>query len=219
MRINKYVAQATGISRRAADQAITDGRVLVNDLLAQTGQAVSPTDRVQLDGKLLKLPETTTTIILNKPEGYVCSRNGQGSPTVYSLLPSNYHRLKIVGRLDKDSSGLLLLTDDGDLADRLTHPKYQKVKRYVVTLSSSLKAADRDQLIKGIKLNDGLSRLKLQPMDKSYRKWDVSLSEGRNRQIRRSFEALGYQVTRLHRVAFGPYRLTVLSSGKHQTIA
>src|SRR4051812_22727125 len=109
MRINKYIAQATGLSRRAADTAIAVGRVLVNQQLPSVGYDVRPDDSVTLDGIAITPAVNTITIILNKPTGYVVSREGQGSKTIYDLLPPEYHTLKPVGRLDKDSSGLLLL--------------------------------------------------------------------------------------------------------------
>src|SRR5690606_37238412 len=103
-----------------------DNRVTVNEHRAYIGQTVQLNDVVTLDGQVLNLPESHTTIMLNKPPGYVCSREGQGSKTIYKLLPEKYHSLKPVGRLDKNSSGLLLLTDDGELANRLTHPSFKK---------------------------------------------------------------------------------------------
>src|SRR5436190_1625361 len=134
MRINQFIARATGMSRRAADKVIQQGRVTVNNTPVSSGQNVAETDQVHLDGKPLKI-KATTTIVLNKPVGYVCSRDGQGSPTVYDLLPQTLHHLKPVGRLDKDSSGLLLMTNDGNLANELTHPRNQKQKVYQITIN------------------------------------------------------------------------------------
>lgn len=209
MRINKYVAQATGLSRRAADTAIAEGRVLVNGVRPSSGHDVIGSDTVSLDGDQLSVNEEKVTIMLNKPAGYVVSRNGQGSQTVYNLLPPDLQHLKPVGRLDKQSSGLLLLTNDGDLANELTHPSHQKRKLYQVTLDQALQPLHR-QLIaeKGISLEDGPSKLGLERLhDGNDLEWLVSMHEGRNRQIRRTFEALGYGVTRLHRTEFGSYNL------------
>jgi 23S rRNA pseudouridine2605 synthase len=122
MRLNKFIAQSTGLSRRAADAAIAQGRVSVNGREAALGKEVGESDTVVLDNSAITPAVNTVTIMLNKPVGYVCSRNGQGSKTVYDLLPPEYQQLKPVGRLDKDSSGLLLMTNDGDLAYELTHP-------------------------------------------------------------------------------------------------
>lgn len=214
MRINQFVARATGLSRRAADTAIAAGRVTVNRLPAEAGQSVAAADIVELDNHQLSL-QTDITVILNKPVGYVCSRNGQGSRTVYDLLPPELHHLKPVGRLDKDSSGLLLMTTDGTLANQLTHPKFGKQKVYKIQLDKVLKPTDQLTLEKGVKLEDGLSHLQLQGKE---RNWTVTLAEGRNRQIRRTFAALDYGVTKLHRTVFGEYVLDDLASGNFQEI-
>jgi 23S rRNA pseudouridine2605 synthase len=220
MRINKFLALATSISRRAADKAIEAGEVTVNGQHATLGQVISKTDEVIFDGQHLDFskfsdPDTIRTIIFNKPTGYVVSRNGQGAKTIYELLPAEYHHLKPVGRLDKDSSGLLLLTSDGELAHRLTHPAFQKEKLYEVALDKPLAADDKDRIERDIQLEDGPSRLTLlegtSPERHSYR---VRMHEGRNRQIRRTFGALGYQITKLHRTQFGNYLLDDLGTGE-----
>jgi 23S rRNA pseudouridine2605 synthase len=193
------------MSRRAADQAILDDRVRLNNIVPRPGVHVGNTDRVMLDGELLTLPETFRTIILNKPIGYVVSREGQGSKTIYELLPPELHSLKPVGRLDKDSSGLLLLTDDGALAQQLTHPSHQKKKVYLVRLDKPLTDNDQEAITNGVPLDDGPSRLVLKGDGTS---WVVSMHEGRNRQVRRTFAHLGYQVNSLHRIRFGDYALS-----------
>jgi 23S rRNA pseudouridine2605 synthase len=132
---------------------------------------------------------------------------------VYDLLPSEYHHLNPVGRLDKDSSGLLLLTNDGQLAYELTHPKFEKTKVYQVALDKPLTDSDRQHITAGIDLEDGLSRLKLEKQASST-EWLVKMSEGRNRQIRRTFAAAGYTVKKLNRIRFGDYDLGGLPQGK-----
>lgn len=218
MRINRFVALASGISRRQADVAISQQRVMINGAVAQAGQDVADGDRISLDGQPVQLPELTTTILLNKPAGYVVSRQGQGSRTVYELLPAELHRLKPVGRLDKDSSGLLLLTDNGQLAQQLTHPRYAKTKLYEIVLDKPLEPLHQ-QLISdhGIMLADGRSRLQLAKLG-STREWQVTMREGRNRQIRRTLAALGYDVQRLHRTQFGSYQLHDIKSGHWQKV-
>lgn len=217
MRLNRYLAQATGLSRRAADRAIEAGQVQLNGVIAQLGQEVGEHDQVSFNGRVVTAPalEQTTTIMLNKPAGFVVSRNGQGSRTVYDVLPAKLHHLKPIGRLDKYSSGLLLLTDDGKLAHELTHPSRQKIKRYEVELSQPLAPLHRQMIADfGVQLDDGLSRLGLERLhDDDNRAWLVQMSEGRNRQIRRTFASLGYTVARLHRTQFGPYHLGDLASG------
>ncbi|HYH35887.1 MAG TPA: pseudouridine synthase [Candidatus Saccharimonadales bacterium] len=217
MRINKFIARATGLSRRAADQAVGTGRVTVNGRTADIGVEVHDTDQIALDGQTLALPAETITVMLNKPVGYVCSRTGQGSRTVYDLLTDDLHSLKPVGRLDKDSSGLLLLTNDGDLANRLAHPRHDKEKVYEVELDKPLTAADASLVEAGVKLEDGISKLQIgNRRDKSF---TVAMREGRNRQIRRTFAECGYEVKTLHRITLGPYRLGNLPEGTYAQIA
>jgi 23S rRNA pseudouridine2605 synthase len=217
MRINKFVALATGLSRRASDQAVADGRVMINGAQAELGSDVTSHDQVMLDGTVITLPSQTLTIALNKPAGFVVSRAGQGSRTIYDLLPPELRALKPIGRLDKDSSGLLLLTNDGDLANELTHPSRHKRKMYQITLDQPLQPLHR-QLISehGIELEDGTSKLILERQHEGNdHEWLVIMHEGRNRQIRRTFAALGYNVTRLHRTHFGQFELGTIRSGSY----
>ncbi len=325
MRINKFLAQTTGMGRRVADEAIRQGRVSVNNSVAHLGQEINLDDTVTLDNRdiidlriivgsqselypaktvlpegrialatsrdekpfavyrirsdnrgvlhkssttldlrkapsspdrltsatnsfsSLDVPSGTSpsdktvfagynspwergilrksstpnvkyqTILLNKPVGYVCSRNGQGNQTIYNLLPANLHHLKPVGRLDKNSSGLLLLTNDGQLAYELTHPKFEKIKKYKIALNKDLGQADFQKITQqGVLLEDGLSTLALDLINNQRKEWKVTMQEGRNRQIRRTFEHLGYRVIKLHRTHFGPYKLGLLSSGNYQ---
>lgn len=215
LRLNKYIADSTGLSRRAADQAILEKRVRINGTFAEQGARVSEGDQVTLDGKHIA-PLTVKTIIFHKPAGYVVSRDGQGSKTIYDILPASLHHLKPVGRLDKDSSGLLLLTNDGELAQTLTHPSHQKTKRYEVTLDTPLAPLHRQMISEmGIQLEDGRSLLHLERLTEGDdQSWMVTMHEGRNRQIRRTFSALGYTVVTLHRIQFGQYVLGSLESGK-----
>ena len=214
MRINRFIAASTGLSRRAADDYLAQGRVTVNGRMAGPGHRISVGDKVRLDGRPLSAPLPSQTIILHKPAGYVCSRRGQGSQTVYRLLPPAWRHLKPVGRLDKDSSGLLLLSNDGQLAERLTHPRFQKTKIYLVTLDRHLDKEHLRRLAGGVKLDDGLSRLYTSVYDVAKCCYEVRLKEGRNRQIRRTFTALGLKVNGLHRTAFGPYELGDLPAGQ-----
>ena len=219
MRLNKYIASRTSLSRRASDSAIQQGRVQVNGKKPELGYAVTENDEITLDGKILsKVKDKAETLILNKPAGYVCGRKGQGSQTIYDLLPEKYHKLNPIGRLDKDSSGLLVLTNDGELANRLAHPRYQKTKIYEIELDKSL-APFHQQMISdhGINLDDGKSKLLLEKLDSS-KKFRVTMSEGRNRQIRRTFDALGYKVTKLHRTHFGEYTLKNTETGQIEPI-
>ncbi len=211
LRLNKYLAGKLAIGRRQVDTLIEKGRVRVNGEQPSLGARVRPTDVITIDGQPVTQQATPFIYLaLHKPVGYVCSRTQQGdAPTVYSLLPDGYQHLKTVGRLDKDSSGLLLLTNDGDFAHRMTHPSFVKVKRYEVTLDKPLQPLHHQMINDhGIVLPDGPSRLALERIaEGDGTRWSVIMHEGRNRQIRRTFAALGYGVTGLHRVQFGNYRL------------
>ncbi len=220
MRLNKYIASATGLSRRAADDAIAHNRVTVNGSLPSHGLQINENDAVVLDGLRLTSVVDSMTIMLNKPVGYVSSREGQGSRTVYDLLPEHLHALKPVGRLDKDSSGLLLMTSDGNLAHRLTHPSFQKTKVYQITLDKPLQPLHRQMISDyGIQLDDGPSKLQLDRVHEGDDTvWHVIMHEGRNRQIRRTFASLGYTVTQLHRKQFGDYTLGSLASGSYRAV-
>lgn len=218
MRINKYIASRLSVSRRKADEIVLQGRVTCNQQIVNAGFDVTESDKVFVDGRLLPDKPNLQYIMLNKPVGYVCSHDGQGSPTVYELLPESYKSLNTVGRLDKDSSGLLLLTNDGALHNKLTHPSYKKSKIYNIKLDKPLSSKDLSQIQKGVMLDDGLSALQLTQIDNTHMQWTISMHEGRNRQIRRTFEALSYRVTHLHRTHFGPYALEVLDLGDYSII-
>lgn len=216
MRLNAFIAANTSLSRRNADDAIDAGRVTVDGDLAVKGTVVEKSSQVKLDGQVLTPRYTTTTIMLHKPTGYVCSRNGQGSCTVFALLPPEHQHLQPVGRLDKDTSGLLLLTDNGILANQLTHPRYAKQKVYNIVLNIPLQPLHQQLIVeRGIILSDGISKFGLERLhEDNNREWLIRMSEGRNRQIRRTFEALGYKVKKLHRTQFGEYNLGTLAPCK-----
>jgi 23S rRNA pseudouridine2605 synthase len=220
MRINKYVASATGMGRRASDSAIAAGRIEVNGEVPSAGYDVRQGDTVTLVSRVITPAVKSLTILLNKPVGYVCSRAGQGSKTVYDLLPPELHHLKPIGRLDKDSSGLLLLSTDGALAQELTHPSHQKQKIYEITLDKPLQPLHRQMISdRGITLDDGVSKFQLERLEEeSEHKWRVTMHEGRNRQIRRTFAALGYEVRLLHRISIGPFTLQDTVVGEYRNI-
>lgn len=218
-RINKLIATNLGVSRREADLLLAQGKVLINGKKAEIGQQVGEQDEVLVNQKKLRQAELIY-IALNKPVGYVSSRRGQNqNPTLYELLPKEYRKLKTVGRLDKNSEGLILLTNDGDFAFRMTHPKFVKQKEYEAELDRPLEPLHQQMLTDfGVQLSDGVSKLGLEKIDDARKKWRVIMSEGRNRQIRRSFGALGYTVIKLKRISFGRYNLGNLASGKWQKV-
>ena len=220
IRLNKFLAERLGISRREADDLIAEGRVLVDKKPAVLGARIDNSNEVCYNRKIIPFLKEYTYLLLNKPVGYVSSRKRQGeTPTLYELLPEKYRTLKTVGRLDKDSSGLILLTDDGDFSFRMTHPKFYKVKVYLVKLNRSLAPLHQQEIADfGIKLEDGVSRLGLTRLDDERTEFRVEMSEGRNRQIRRTFAALGYKVVELNREAFGEFTLGELKPGEFREV-
>lgn len=221
MRINKYLALQLGISRREADEVVERGQVTIDNVTASLGGQVTAASVVTVQGKVISGNTKKQYIAFNKPAGYVCSRKQQGdSPTIYDLIPKKYHTLKPVGRLDRDSSGLILLTNDGDFAFEMTHPKHYKVKVYGVHLDRDLEPLHQQMISDhGITLDDGPSKFELEKVIEDRRDmWRIRMSEGRNRQIRRTFAALGYTVTALHRTEFGPYHLGDLTAGTTQEV-
>lgn len=221
IRLNKHLALQLGVSRREADELILDGRVLVDGERAVIGARISIDSDVAVDGKAVSHTTAKRYVAFHKPVGYVCSRKAQDeNPTIYDLLPPELHPLKTVGRLDKDSSGLLLLSNDGDFTLRMTHPRFYKMKKYEVSLERDLEPLHQQMIADyGVQLADGPSKLGLERLhDDSRRDWLVTMGEGRNRQIRRTFAALGYTVTKLHRTQFGPYQLIGLEEGKTEDV-
>lgn len=217
IRLNKYLAQKLGISRRKADELIDSGKVTINGAKVSLGSQINLSDEIAVNGKQVESGDVDFTyIMLHKPVGYVSSRKQQGdTPTIYELVPQKYRNLKTVGRLDKDSSGLILLTNDGDFTQSMTHPSFYKIKKYNVSLSDPLQPLHQQMISDfGVELPDGPSKMSLERVDESRKNWIVTMSEGRNRQIRRTFASLGYTVTDLHRTDFGPYNLGGLPVGE-----
>lgn len=221
IRLNKHLALQLGVSRREADNLIDSGAVTVNDTKATLGARFKPGDNIKVKGKAIAAHTDFIYLAFNKPVDYVCSRHQQGdSPTIYQLLPTKYHALKPVGRLDRASSGLILLTNDGDFAFQMTHPSFSKTKIYNVRLESNLEPLHQQMISDyGLALEDGPSKLQLERMNETDRKsWIVTMTEGRNRQIRRTFGALGYTVDKLHRTNFGNYALGDIKPGKFEIL-
>jgi len=221
LRLNKHLALQLGVSRREADELIEQGSVQINGKPAPLGARVKESDVVEVNGKPVATGTQLRYILFNKPVGYVCSRRAQGdAPTVYSLLPADMHALKPVGRLDKDSSGLIILTNDGDFAYQMTHPKFKKTKIYKIRLNRDLEPLHQQMISDyGVVLSDGPSKFMIERLsDKNRAEWQVTMSEGRNRQIRRTFAALGYEVKKLHRVQFGSFSLGALARGSYTEV-
>ncbi len=212
-RLQKVLARAgAASSRRKAEALIEAGRVTVDGAVATLGDRVPRGADVRLDGKRVEVPAGRVVLVLHKPPGVVTTQNDpQGRPTVMDLVPAS-PGLHPVGRLDRDSEGVLLLTDDGELTLRLTHPRYEHTKRYRAWCAhGTVDGAALARLRHGIELEDGVARAdRARPADGGCR---IDLHEGRNRQVRRMLEAVGHPVVRLVRTRVGPVELGELEAG------
>lgn len=203
MRLNRFLAAAGLGSRRACDELIRSGAVVINGThIDELATQVEPGDDVRVHGRQVRVARAVT-LLFNKPRGYLVTRSDErGRRTIYDLLPPEFSALFHVGRLDKESEGLLLLTNDGDLAQRLTHPSHEIEKEYEVTLDKAFDAAHSAKLLKGFHIEGGRARFEsLRPLAPDRLK--VVLRQGLKRQIRLMFYALGYEVVRLKRTRIG----------------
>ena len=220
LRLQKYLADAGVASRRASEELITAGRVNVNGETAQLGMSVDPEkDTVLLDGKPVAVKEALCTVLLYKPKGVVStSEDPQGRKTVQDYVKDIPARLYNVGRLDINSEGLLLMTNDGELAYRMTHPKFAVEKTYYAICDGKLAASEIALLVNGVQLEDGMTAPAKVEHVRATKTGDTSFSitihEGRNRQIRRMLEAVGHRTLRLKRERFGPLSLGELKPGE-----
>ncbi len=227
MRVQKFLSKAGVCSRRQGEQYMLDGRVSVNGELCTTlGSKVDPdTDEVKVDGKLVELPQQYEYILLHKPKSYITTLDDpKGRPTVVDLLPEGLPRIWPVGRLDWDSEGLLLMTNDGKLTNLITHPSHQIKKTYVVRVHGRIRKKDPmlKKLREGIDLGGGEitspASVQVAADHGTTTDLEVGIHEGKNRQIRRMFKALGHEVHRLQRVAIGPLSLRSLATGQHRRL-
>jgi 23S rRNA pseudouridine2605 synthase len=219
VRLNRYLASCGVGSRRSCDEFIVQGRVEVNGkVIVDLATRVLPGDHVKFDGKLLK-GQAPLTLLLNKPRQYLCTRDDpQGRDTIYKLLPKSFAKLHYVGRLDFESSGLLLLTSSGDLTDRLTHPRYHVEKEYEVHLDRPYDPESTATLLEGIPLTEGLARAEAVEQD-GKRRLRIVLTQGYNRQIRRMLAKMGYKVVRLERIRIGSLTAPLLSTGEYHILS
>lgn len=218
MRINKFLAESGVSSRRGADKLIEDGLVMINGKICSLGDVVEEGDNVTVNGKKISLNKKYEYYIMNKPKGYITSvKDEKGRKTVMDLLPKNIKRLFPVGRLDYDSEGLLILTNDGDLTFKLTHPKNEVPKTYLVKTEKSVSEEELSKLRSGVYI-DGVKtkkcNIKLIENSKEYAKLHITITEGRNRQIRKMFESVGHSVDFLKRIKIGDLALSGLNRGE-----
>lgn len=208
MRIHKFLATAGVCSRREAERLVAEGKVTVNGRPALVGQPVDPAvDQVRCHGQLVKSVARRIVLLMNKPRGYLCTNlDSHGGQTVFELVPPEYEafRLFCVGRLDKDSEGMLLLTNDGELANRVMHPSGGVIKRYEVTLNRDYDPALTPRLLKGaVEEGERLRFRKVIRLPDHPAHLEVHLDQGRKREIRRLFEIFGFHVRTLRRFQMG----------------
>ncbi len=219
MRINKYLATCGVASRRNADKMIQDGLVKINGRICSMGDDVNVgEDTVVVNGKVVSVVKHFDYYIMNKPKGYVCTvKDDKGRKTVIDLLPPSAKRLFPVGRLDYDTEGLLILTNDGDLTFRLTHPKNEVPKTYLVKTEKPVSDEDVQKLRSGVYI-DGVKtkkcNIRLIESTKTGSKLHITITEGRNRQVRKMFEAVNNNVDFLKRIKIGDLTLTGLDRGQ-----
>ncbi len=222
MRINKYLAACGMASRRDCDNLIAEGRVQVNGKKASVGMDVNEEDDVYVDGRKAVL-QKSEYYILNKPKGYICSvSDDKGRKTVLDLMPKNVGRIYPVGRLDYDSEGLLILTTDGALAQRLTHPSNEVPKTYLVKIEGTCTEAALNPIRSGVEIEGGYVTKKCKAhiveTDKNYTKIHVTLTEGKNREVRKMFAAIGKEVALLKRIKVGEITLRGLDRGAYRKL-
>ena len=218
MRINKFLAEQGIASRRGCDELVAEGRVKINGKTAKAGDDVSASDSVELDGKTLSHKVKYEYYLLNKPKGCVCTVSDEKDrKTVMDFLPTGAGRVFPVGRLDYDTEGMLILTNDGDLAYRLTAPKNEIPKTYLVRIEGTVTDQQLNRLRAGVEIERGIvtkkCKINVTETNKAYTKLQVVLTEGKNREIRKMFEAVGKNVNFLKRIKIGELTLTGLDRG------
>lgn len=223
MRLNKYIAHSGVTSRRKADELIAKGQVRVNGKKAEMGCEVQDGDVVEVSGKVIRPEKKLVYYILNKPPGYITSTDDErGRRTVMELIDSPDERIYPVGRLDYMTSGLLLMTNDGELANHIMHPSGTVVKTYVAEVKGMFRYADAEKLRRGVNIGDrrptAPAEIEILKQSESTSTVVVKIHEGRNRQVRRMMEAVGHEVIRLERTALGNLKLGHLKTGRYRKL-
>ena len=224
-RLNKIISDAGIASRRAADQLILEGRVSVDgEIIIELGGKYDPEiNDVKVDGEILIINKSKTYLAFHKPAGIISTMSDpEGRANLGDYFKDRKDRLYHVGRLDKDSEGIILLTNDGDLAHRATHPSYGLEKRYLVEVEGEFNKQMSDQLLQGVRLEDGLARamkvVHARAVSKNHHWVEITIHEGRFHIIRRLIESLGLKVLRLIRLDFGPINLGDMKPGRHRVL-
>jgi 23S rRNA pseudouridine2605 synthase len=225
IRLNKIIADAGIASRRAADQLILEGRVSVDgQVVLELGNKFDPEiSDIKVDGESLNVNKSKTYLAFHKPAGVISTMSDpEGRSNLGDYFKDRKDRLYHVGRLDKDSEGLILLTNDGELAHRATHPSYGLEKRYLVEIEGEFNKQLSDQLLQGVRLEDGLARavkvVHARAVSKNHHWVEITIHEGRYHIIRRLIESLGLKVLRLIRLEFGPIALGEMKPGRHRVL-
>lgn len=219
MRINKYIAKSGIASRRKSEQFILDGDISINDVIVtDLSYRVCDDDVVKFKGKVINLVEDKYYFMLNKPTGYVCTNEDKyAEKTIFDLIKQKV-RLFSIGRLDKDSRGLILLTNDGDLYNSIIHPRNVVYKKYEVVLNKEFKREDSIHFNYGIDIGDYVTQKALLTFTDEKRRLFIEISEGKNRQVRRMFDVLGYKVVDLNRVSIEKLELGDLPIGQYRAL-
>lgn len=225
MKLHKFMAHAGVASRRKSEELIEKGKVTVNGTKAHIGQVIDPAhDSVTVEGKAIsQADEVLRYFLVNKPLGLISTTSDElGRETVLSLIPRISERLYPVGRLDKDSTGLLLLTNDGDLANTLTHPRYQIKKTYHVVVEGKPSFSAIAHLERGVRLSEGYTQpaiIELLDSDVNTTTLEITIHEGKNHQVRRMMDRVGYPVVKLERIILGPFTLDQLEDKKYKELS
>lgn len=221
MRINKYLSLCGVASRRHAETLVLEGRIAINGVLVtELFTQVGESDQVTLDGQPLQTPKHYTVLLFHKPPGCVCTAfDPQGRQTVYDYLPPGYASLKYIGRLDLQSRGLLLFSDDGELVHRMTHPSYQIPRSYMVWTDHELNRRDFNALLEGVDIGEGEIGKALDVRAAGPKCIELVLTEGKNREIRRMLETLGIRIRDLKRISWGDFTLGELPAGDFRELS
>lgn len=220
MRLNKFLAECKVASRRKADLLIKSGQIQVNGrIIKEMGIQVDPdNDQIKVNGKQCRYSSNKIYIAFNKPTGYVCTHAMfHGEQSIFKLLPAKFENFKMAGRLDKQSEGLMILSNDGEFINQLTHPKFKHQKEYEVKLVKDLNQFSMKKLLQGVSLEEGVAKLdKIRKVkDKEY---IVIIHQGWKRQIRRMFDKMHFKVISLRRIRVGEFKLDKLPVGKFKHI-